>query len=106
MEDFTPRVRLDLRKLKLGVVGVHAGISSRVGVENFISTSWSTPDSPGQGLAQEQLSHDAPQGPYVDGGGVLRGAEDELGGAVVSRADVGDAGLRPDEFSRCQSRRA
>mmetsp|Transcript_12686 Transcript_12686/g.54479 ORF Transcript_12686/g.54479 Transcript_12686/m.54479 type:complete len:328 (-) Transcript_12686:173-1156(-) len=103
VEDFTPRVRLDLRKLKLGVVGVHAvNLLARGRPENFYNLNQLVHAgfAREQGLAQEQLSHDAPQGPYVDGGGVLRGAEDELGGAVVSRADVGDVGLRPDENLR------
>ena len=36
--------------------------------------------------------------PDVDGGGVVGGAEDELGRAVVAGADVGDVGFALDEL--------
>eukprot|EP00982_Pelagococcus_subviridis_P008403 30837-Pelagococcus_subviridis.AAC.18 len=49
---------------------------------------------------EEELRHDAPQGPDVDRGGVIRRAEDELGGAVIPRTNVGDVGLRADENLR------
>ena len=38
--------------------------------------------------------------PHVDVGRVVCGSEDELGGAVVPRTDVGDVGLSADEVLR------
>ena len=45
------------------------------------------------GLPQQQLSHDTAHRPDIDGGGVLRGAEDKLGRPVKPRADIADIGL-------------
>lgn len=54
---------------------------------------------PGEdGLAQEQLGQHAARRPDVDVGRVVGGAEDELGGAVVPRADVRDVGLAADQL--------
>eukprot|EP00933_Yihiella_yeosuensis_P009250 TRINITY_DN115092_c0_g1_i1.p3 TRINITY_DN115092_c0_g1~~TRINITY_DN115092_c0_g1_i1.p3 ORF type:complete len:108 (+),score=9.41 TRINITY_DN115092_c0_g1_i1:402-725(+) len=47
--------------------------------------------------AQEELCHDAAEGPYVDCGSVLGGVAHELGRAVVARADVRHVGLALDE---------
>lgn len=41
-----------------------------------------------EGLAVEELQEDAADGPDVDGGGVVRGVEQELGGAVPPRDHV------------------
>ena len=38
--------------------------------------------------------------PHVDVGRVVCGSEDELGGAVVPRTDVGDVGLSADKVLR------
>ena len=46
-----------------------------------------------EGFTKEHLSKDATDRPGVDGGGVVGAAEDEFGGAVVTRTDVGDVGF-------------
>lgn len=46
-----------------------------------------------EGLADQHLGDHAPDGPDVDGGGVLCGSEDEFWSAVVAGANVGDVGL-------------
>lgn len=54
---------------------------------------------PGEdGLAQEQLRQHTARRPDVDVRRVVGGAEDELGGAVVPRADVRDVGLASDQL--------
>ena len=44
-------------------------------------------------LAQQELREDTAKGPGVNGGGVIRGAKDELRRPVVPRANVRDVGL-------------
>ena len=44
-------------------------------------------------LAQKELRENAAKGPGVNGGGVIRGAKDELRRPVVPRADIRDVGL-------------
>ena len=45
------------------------------------------------GLAEHQLSNDAAHRPDINVGAIVGVSEDELGGAVVARADVGDVRL-------------
>ena len=50
------------------------------------------------GLAEHQLSNDAAHGPDIDVGAIVGISEDELRGAVVARADVGNVWLALDQL--------
>ena len=50
------------------------------------------------GLAEHQLSNDAAHRPDINVGAIVGVSEDELGCAVVARADVGDVWLARDQL--------
>ena len=93
-------VRLNLRELVLHVVRVH-GLDLLPGgraqdlddLDELVDAALAREER----LAEHKLRHDTARGPDVDVGGVVGGAEDELGGAVVARADVGHVGLAGDQ---------
>eukprot|EP00754_Rhynchopus_humris_P013920 Rhum_TRINITY_DN14356_c14_g1::Rhum_TRINITY_DN14356_c14_g1_i1::g.84606::m.84606 len=95
-EDLAPRVRLDRRELEVGVALVHGLDLLTRGRAQHLDDLHQLVDarlSREQRLPDEQLGEDAAQRPHVDGGGVVRGTEDELRGTVIPRADVGHVGL-------------
>mmetsp|Transcript_15888 Transcript_15888/g.18402 ORF Transcript_15888/g.18402 Transcript_15888/m.18402 type:complete len:329 (-) Transcript_15888:80-1066(-) len=100
-EDLLPRVRLDLRELELGVVRVHGhdllfgrGSQHLDDLDELVDAglAWE------QRLAQQQLGDHAADAPHVDDRVVVGAAEDQLGRAVVARADVRHVGLALDQL--------
>ena len=98
---YLPRVRLDLRELELGVVRVHLlDLFSGRRAQDFddldelIDAGIAGEDR----LTEHQFGKYASCAPDVDVGRVVRGAEDQLGRAVVSRTDVGHVGLAAHEM--------
>ena len=116
-------MRLDLRELVLHVVGIHGTDLLARGRAQDLDNLHELIDArlPGkEGLPEHELGHDASGRPHVcegrglpvsesrqrkdkerpaltDLGGVVRGAKDQLRGAIVARADVRHVGLVRDQ---------
>ena len=102
-KNLLPGVRLDLRELELGVVGVHLldllasrGAQDLDNLDELVDARVTGEN----GLAQHKLCKDAAGAPHVDVGRVVGSTEDELGCTVISRANVRDVGLAADEVLR------
>ena len=91
-----PGQRLDLREAILCVFRIHGEDLFAWGRPQYFDDFNELVDAtfPGENrLSKHQLSYNAPNGPDVDVGAVVWVAKDELRGAVVAWADVGDVGL-------------
>ena len=100
-EDLLPGQRLDLGEAVLRVFWVHRqDLLARRRPQNFddfdelVDTAFSREDR----LPQHKLCDHAAYRPDVNVGSVVGVSEDELRGAVVSRADVGNVGFAADEL--------
>ena len=100
-ENLLPRQGLDLWEPVLGVLRVHGEdlLSARCAqdfddFDELVDAALSRED----GLAEHQLSNDAAHGPDIDVGAIVGISEDELRGAVVARADVGNVWLALDQL--------
>ena len=100
-EHLLPWQRLDLREPVLGVLGIHSeNLLSAGRAQDFddfnelVNAALTREDR----LAQHQLSDDTADGPDIDVGAIVRVAEDELGGAVVARANIRYIGLALNEL--------
>ena len=99
-EHFPPLAGLDLGELELGVVGVHgADLLPSGGAEDLddLDELIDAGIAGEERLAEKELGPDTSLGPNVNGGRVVGAAKDELGGAIVARADVGHIRLPLDE---------
>ena len=90
-----------LRKLELLIVGIHLAYLVARGraehlddLDELVDARVARKD----GLTEQELGEDAAGRPYVDVARVVGGAEDELGRAIVARANVGDVELALDEL--------
>lgn len=100
-ENLVEGMGLDLRKLVLHIVGVHG---------SNLFTSWCSQHfndlhqlidsrlAREERLAKHQFSHDATGRPNIDLGGIICCTKNQLGGTVVSRADVRHIGLVLDQY--------
>jgi hypothetical protein len=86
-EHLVPRACLDLRELELHVRAIHLlDLRPRRRAENFdnLDELVDAALSGEERLSEEELRADAARGPHVDPRRVIRRAEDELRGTVVS----------------------
>ena len=100
-EHFIPGVCAYLREFELLIVGVHLAdlVAGRRAQDfDYFDELVDARVAREYGLAEEELGEDAARRPDVDVAGVVGGAEDELGRAVVAAANVGDVEFAFDEL--------